>query len=112
MRDPSHIGGPGFTRAPVALALGLINLVRIHVGARIEDNAKDVRCWSSDPRAFTAARPEVSPDEHDPPVVAEEPTVQSAESDAHVRVSVIDLSRQEPPFEPVVEGKRQVDLTS
>lgn len=111
MHDPSQIGGPCFTRAPVALALHQIDLVPIHVGARIEDDAQDVRCRSSDPGTLTAARPEVSPDEHDPPVLAEEPPVHRAESDAHVRVPVIDLARQETRFELVVEGNRQVDLT-
>lgn len=43
MHDPSHVVGPGFTRAPVALTLRLINLVPIHIGARIEDDAEGVR---------------------------------------------------------------------
>lgn len=111
MHYPSQIGGPGFTRAPVALALHLIDLVPIHVGAGIEDDAQDVRCRSSDAGTLTTARPEVSPDEDDPPVLAEEPPVHRAESDAHVRVPFIDLARQEPRFELVVEGNRQVDLT-
>jgi hypothetical protein len=79
MHDPSQIGGPGFTRAPVALALHLIDLVPVHVGAGIEDNAKDVRCRWSYSRTLTAARPEVSPDEHDPPMLAEEPPVHGAD---------------------------------